>query len=121
MLTKGKLLELLKCMDLDPAFLTMIIKECFEQLPDVVSWKLSRQLYVKYFWQGEVLTLKNNLTGEEQLFTSNSEVYQYLTGLGYKTSMQGIRDAFSFRRSNYCNHEFFKPIKETKKEITYFE
>ena len=33
MLTRGKFLELLNAVDPDPAFLTLIIKECFKKLP----------------------------------------------------------------------------------------
>ena len=118
MLTKGKFLELLKSLDPDPAFLVMIIKECFGKLPDATSWKLARQLYLNYFWEGEVFKLKNNITGEELLFSSYTEINQYLTKLGYKTDNTKISVAFKNRYTDYCNHTFYN---DKKKEITYFE
>lgn len=118
MLTKGKFLELLKAVDPDPAFLTLIIKECFSRLPDAVAWKLSHQLYMNYYWDDEVYKIKSNLSGEELLFPSVKEVTMYLNKLGYKTNDNNVRLAFRERRSDYCNHEFFRDVKE---EITYFE
>lgn len=118
MLTKGKFLELLKAVDPDPSFLVLIIKECFKMLPEAVSWKLARQLYINYFWDGEVLKVKNNLTGEEILFSSQEEVCTYLLKLGYKTNLHGVARAFTNRSDSYCNHTFYR---DTKKEITYFE
>lgn len=118
MMTKGKLLELLNSIDSDPAFFTMIIKDCFKRLPDAVAWKLSHQLYMNYFWDGEVYKIKSNLSGEEILFSSLDEVTSYLNKLGYKTNHNNVRLAFRERRVDYCNHQFFKDVKE---EITYFE
>lgn len=118
MITKGKFLELLKAVDPDPAFLVMIIKECFTKLPDATSWKLSHQLYINYFWDGKVYKIKSNLTGEELLFTSHEEVSMYLNKLGYKTTMTTVSNAFSSRSLTYCNHTFYR---DSKKEITYFE
>jgi hypothetical protein len=118
MLTKGKFLELLKAVDPDPNFLVLIIKECFKMLPDAASWKLAHQLYINYFWDGTVYKLKNNLTGEELLFTSNSEIKTYLNKLGYKASTADIQNAFTRRSVSFCNHTFYR---DEKKEITYFE
>lgn len=118
MMTKGKFLELLNSIDPDPAFITMIIKDCFKRLPDAVAWKLSHQLYMNYFWDGETYKIKSNLSGEEILFSSLEQVVSYLTKLGYKTTHDAVRRAFNERRTDYCNHMFFKDIKE---EITYFE
>lgn len=118
MLTKGKLLELLNAIDPDPAFLTMIIKDCFKRLPDATAWKLSHQLYMNYFWDGDTYKIKSNLSGEELLFPSLDEVVMYLNKLGYDTTRERIRIAFKDRRSDYCNHQFFRDVKE---EITYFE
>lgn len=118
MFTKGKFMELLKAMDPDPSFLTLIIKECFQKLPDSAAWKLSHQLYMNYFWDGEVFKIKSNLSGEELLFPSVKEVTMYLNKLGYNVTETKISLAFRERRSDYCNHEFFKDKKE---EITYFE
>ena len=118
MLTKGKLLELLNAIDPDPSFLVMIIKDCFKRLPDAAAWKLAHQLYMNYFWDGEILKIKSNLSGEELMFSSFDEVTSYLQKLGYDTNLQNVRCAFRERRSNYCNHQFFRDKKE---EITYFE
>lgn len=118
MITKGKFLELLKAVDPDPNFLVMIIKECFKRLPSAASWKLARQLYINYFWDDKVYKVKNNLTGEELLFTSHDEVAMYLTKLGYKTGRAGVNNAFLSRSTTYCNHTFYR---DDKKEITYFE
>lgn len=118
MLTKGKFLELLKALDPDPNFHTAIINECFKKLPDAVAWKLSRQLYLEYFWDGEKFRCKNNITGEELLFSSYTEVVQYLTKLGYKTNNTGVANAFRSRSKDYCNHTFYN---DKEKEITYFE
>ena len=118
MLTKGKFLELLKAVDPDPAFLTLIIKECFSRLPDATAWKLAHQLYMNYYWDGEVYKIKSNLSGEELMFPSIKEVTMYLNKLGYNTTDNKISTAFRERRSDYCNHEFFR---DNKKEITYFE
>lgn len=118
MLTKGKLLELLNAIDPDPAFLTMIIKDCFKRLPDATAWKLSHQLYMNYFWDGDTFKIKSNLSGEELLFPSLDEVTMYLNKLGYSTTKDRVRHAFNERRSDYCNHQFFRDVKE---EITYFE
>ena len=118
MLTKGKFLELLKAVDPDPAFLVLIIKECFKRLPDGPAWKLSRQLYLEYFWDGDVYRIKNNISGEETLFSSYTEIVQYLTKLGYKATNDGVRKAFSNRSESYCNHTFYN---DKEKEITFFE
>lgn len=118
MITKGKFLELLKALDPDPAFLVAIINECFKKLPDAVAWKLSRQLYLEYFWDGEKLRVKNNLSGEELLFSSNTEVAQYLNKLGYNVDNFKVGNAFRNRSQNFCNHTFYN---DKKKEITYFE
>lgn len=120
MLTKGKFLELLKSLDPEPNFLTMIIKECFSKLPDAVAWKLSKQLYLNYFWDGPVYKIKNNLSGEELLFCSYTEIVMYLTKLGYETTNQKVAQAFRQESTKYCNHTFYAVNKE-KKEITYFE
>lgn len=118
MLTKGKFLELLKALDPDPNFFVMIIQESFKKLPPAASWKLARQLYITYFWDGNAHKLINNLTGEELYFTSHQEIATYLNKLGYKTTTTDVNNAFARRATNYCNHEF---IRDAKKEITYFE
>jgi hypothetical protein len=118
MLTKGKFLELLKSIDPDPNFLVLIIKECFKMLPSAASWKLARQLYINYFWEGKTYKIKSNLSGEELLFTSYEEVVTYLNKLGYKVKAQEVSTAFSRRSETFCNHTFFR---DEKKEITYFE
>jgi uncharacterized protein YjbK len=118
MLTKGKFLELLKAVDPDPNFLVLIIKECFKRLPDAASWKLAHQLYVNYFWDKQTYKLKNNLSGEEILFTSYEEVIMYLNKLGYNVGSMEVRQAFNRRSESFCNHTFYK---DEKKEITYFE
>lgn len=118
MFTKGKFLELLKSMDPDPNFLVAIINECFKMLPDAVAWKLSRQLYLEYFWDGDKYRIKNNITGEELLFSSYTEIVQYLNKLGYKTDNFRVGTAFRNRSKDYCNHTFYN---DKEKEITYFE
>lgn len=118
MITRGKFLELMDAMDPDPSFLTLIIKDCFSKLPDATAWKLSHQLYINYFWDGEVYKVKNNLSGEEIMFASYEEALMYFHKLGYKCTLDALRRAFNERRSNYCNHQFFR---DYKKEITYFE
>ena len=117
-LTKGKFFELLKAMDPDPNFYVLLIKECFKNLPDSVAWKLARQLYLNYFWDGHVYKLENNITHEELMFSSYEEVYMYLQKLGYQCTRSGINQAFKSRSSKYCNHTFYRDEKE---EITYFE
>lgn len=118
MLTRGKFLELLKAMDPDPAFLTLIIKECFSSLPDAVAWKLAHQLYINYYWDGEVYKIKSNLSGEELMFSSSKDVTIYLNKLGYNVTESKVNNAFRDRRVDWCNHQFMRDIKE---EITYFE
>lgn len=118
MLTKGKFLELLNAVDPDPAFLTLIIKECFKKLPSATSWKLAHQLYVNYFWDGEVYKIKSNLSGEELIFSSYNEVLMYLHKLGYTCTLAGVKSAFTRRSTEFCNHTFYR---DAKKEITYFE
>lgn len=118
MLTKGKFLELLSAVDPDPNFLVMIVKECFKKLPSGTAWKLSHQLYVNYFWDGNTYKLKSNLSGEELLFTSYEEVTMYLNKLGYNVTRNEVNTAFNRRSTSFCNHTFYK---DEKKEITYFE
>lgn len=118
MLTKGKFLELLKAIDPDPSFLVLIIKECFKRLPDAASWKLAHQLYINYFWDKKVYKIKNNLSGEELLFTSYEDVTMYLNKLGYNVGISDVNQAFIRRSVSFCNHTFYR---DEKKEITYFE
>ena len=96
-----------------------IVNECFKHLPDAVAWKLSRQLYLEYFWDGDKYKIKNNITGEELYFTSYVEIVSYLRKLGYTTNPRAICDAFNRHSLNYCNHAFLESTRE--KEITYFE
>ena len=116
-ITKGQLLQILNTIEPDPQLLSRIIVDLMKKLPKAYSWQLSQQLYMEYFWDGDVYTLTNNLTGVVRKFGNTQDIYTYLTSLGYKCSVDSIRRAIKDRRSNYCNHTF-----DTKeKEITYFE
>ena len=116
-ITKGQLLQILNTIEPDPQLLSKIIVDLFKRLPDAYSWQLSQQLYMEYFWDGDVYTLTNNITGVVRKFGTPQEIYMYLKSLGYNCSLESIRRAIKDRKPNYCNHTF-----DTKeKEITYVE
>lgn len=117
-LTRGQFLEMLKSLDPDPQFLSKIIVETFNRLPDNYAWQLSQQLYLQYYWEGEKITLTNHLTGIVRQFTSTEEIYTYLTKLGYTTNKPAVARAIKQRSANYCNHQFDT---DKKKEITFLE
>lgn len=116
-ITKGQLLQILNTLEPDPQLFSKIIVDLMKKLPANYAWQLSQQLYVEYYWDGDVITLTNNITGVVRKFTGTQDILIYLKSLGYDCSSDGIRRAIKDRRSNYCNHKF--DAKE--KEITYFE
>ena len=116
-ITKGQLIQILNTVEPDPQLFAKIIADLFKRLPQAYAWQLSQQLYMEYFWDGDVITLTNNITGVVRKFASSHDIYIYLKSLGYKCTPDSIRRAIADRRANYCNHTF-----DTKeKEITYLE
>lgn len=114
-ITKGQLLQLINTVEPDPQLLTKIITDLMAKLPAAYSWQLAQQLYLEYYWDGDVITLTNNITGVVKKFGNIQDIYIYLKALGYKCTPATIRAAINDRRANYCNHTF-----DTKeKEITY--
>ena len=116
-ITKGQLLQILNTVDADPQFLSRIIVDMMKRLPKNYSWQLAQQLYMDYYFDGDVITVKNNITGVVRKFSGTQDIYTYLKSLGYACSPEGIRRAIKDRKDNYCNHSF--TTKE--KEIIYFE
>jgi hypothetical protein len=116
-ITKGQLLQILNTVEPDPQLLSRIVVDTMKRLPQAYSWQLAQQLYLEYYWDGDVITLTNNITGVVRKFTGAKDIYIYLKSLGYDCSLESIRRAIKDRRPNYCNHTF-----DTKeKEITYLE
>lgn len=118
-ITKGQFLQLLNSINPDPQLLAKIIVDTFQRLPEAYAWQLSQQLYVKYFWKGDVYTLTNNLTGVSRMFTSVREITQYLSELGYKASPNTIRNAIKNREPNCYNHKFDRPDTEQERSGEY--
>lgn len=120
MITKQKFIDLLKTLDPDPNFKVLIIQTLMEELPPSVSWDLSHALYLKYFYDGPLYSLKNNLNGKTRVFASYDDVANYLKALGYDTNATQVKSAFYRRALKYCNHEFINN-ECNKKEIIYYE
>jgi hypothetical protein len=120
MITKQKFLDLLKTLDPDPNFKVLIIQTLMEELPSSVSWELSHALYLKYFYDGPLYSIKSNLNGKTRVFASYDDVSNYLKALGYDTNATQVKAAFYRRAPKYCNHEFIN-TGSNKKEIIYYE
>lgn len=117
-ITSGKLLEILNSIDPDPQLLAKIVVDTMKRMPSAYAWQLSQQLYLEYFWDGPTILVTNNITGVKRRFTNEREILTYLNNLGYKCTLQGVKEAVTKRALNYNNHSFES---SERKEITYFE
>ena len=120
-ITKGKLVQLIASLDNDPQLLSKIIVECFKKLPDAYAWQLSQQLYIDYFYDGEVFEAYNKITGTTRRFAGASDLSRYLRGLGYDKASNAFVRKHAKDGKPYHNH-IIKIVREgevNEEEITY--
>lgn len=79
-MTKEQFLSVVKSQN-DAGFLKDIIKICMAQLPGVTQSSIAYEMYCIYAYEGELITLVHEKTGQEISFAGRNDAFDYLHNL----------------------------------------
>ena len=79
----------------DPSFLTSVIVDAFDVLPQNIQEYLAKQLYIKHAHEGVYYDVLYRITGERELFLSVREVHMYIVENYPTTSVASVYSAIN--------------------------
>lgn len=108
-MTKKVLLDTIVAQKDDPTFLSKVIKESFDALPENLSAYLARQLYIQYAHEGTYYKVYHRIHQTVEYFLSVTEIHKLIAERYPETSLHSVYTAI--KRGHALHHHVI-----TKKE-----